>query len=470
MVIAKQIFQCGVHKCVSVADYDFPGKSFGTLCKAHKLSGMIQYPAPVLKKAMKEIQFKVNDLYSKALDCFKEKSFKEAKENFKSLFKKEFGAFLLEKEKSIHSAHQRELYLLRERLYNATRRPSRGALKEVSPDLDASRKVNASDHLSYAHSDVSKGMQRTRLKHIKRIIRYKCVGAVKEDGTRLSTEEKNCIMFETVIPDLLSSIKSSGQFEKVLLTILEQGRAVNLIQGEINDCMASFVRSPTKIAHNYASRIGHNLGRKRWNGVEEDLHTVQTSKGKSTREFTILKGKVKIRPARLRSYTKKDKIAREFIHKSFGEGIPEVTMFGCAKRLRHAKMRLHPYMKAVQKTLEDKKSRFCHSFENDLGEKRKDLIIALSIDGCNQGKQIGAGSQGGSKDVTLINCQHLNYITAANYKCFDTYNWGLQLQKKHSQSSKQAMHEISEDKATMEELRSPVIQLMKCDLNFIVAL
>ena len=74
---------------------------------------------------------------------------------FKLLFKKEFPAFLSEKEKSINLAHQRELYLLRERMYNATRRPSKGALKETSPALDTSRDSNLENHLPYTHNRVS---------------------------------------------------------------------------------------------------------------------------------------------------------------------------------------------------------------------------------------------------------------------------------------------------------------------------
>ena len=108
-------------------------------------------------------------------------------------------------------------------------------------------------------------------------------------------------------------------------------------------------------------------------------------------------------------------------------------MFDTTKKLRHSKMCLLEYVPAVQKSLAGKKNTYFHYFENELGEERDDYnyIIATAIDGCNQGKQIGAGLQGGGKDVTLINCQHLNFITAANssalthtigaFNCNETY-------------------------------------------------
>ena len=210
-------------------------------------------------------------------------------------------------------------------------------------------------------------------------------------------------MYEEIIPDLMIHIGSATLFEQALICILETGRSVNLIQTEINNSIASFViiRSPSKGAYNYASRISHNLGRSRWNGVEEGLHCLQTGKGKAPMELSILKGKVKIKPARLRSHTKKDDLGKKYIRNAFGEGIPEVSMFDTTKKLRHSKMRLLEYVPGVQKSLAEKKQKYFHCFENELGEKRDDYIIATAIDGCNQGKQIGAGSQGVGKDVTL---------------------------------------------------------------------
>ena len=78
-------------------------------------------------------------------------------------------------------------------------------------------------------------------------------------------------------------IGSATLFEQALICILETvtGWSVNLIQTEINNSIASFVRSPSKGAYNYASRISHNLGHSRWKGVEEDLHSLQTGKGKA---------------------------------------------------------------------------------------------------------------------------------------------------------------------------------------------
>ena len=95
-------------------------------------------------------------------------------------------------------------------------------------------------------------------------------------------------MYEEIIVDLMIHIGSATLFEQALICILETGRSVNLIQTEINNSIASFVRSPSKGAYNYASRISHNLGRSRWNGVEEDLHCLQTGKGKAPMELSIL--------------------------------------------------------------------------------------------------------------------------------------------------------------------------------------
>ena len=140
-------------------------------------------------------------------------------------------------------------------------------------------------------------------------------------------------------------------------------------------------------------------------------------------------------------------------------------MFDTTKKLRHSKMRLLEYVPAVQKSLAEKKQKYFHYFENELGEKRDDYIIATAIDGCNQGKQIGAGLQGGGKDVTLINCQHLNFITAANSSALTHTIEAFNCKETHS-VIKRAMQEMSNDKTEMKKLSPSVIQMMKCDLKF----
>lgn len=134
-------------------------------------------------------------------------------------------------------------------------------------------------------------------------------------------------------------------------------------------------------------------------------------------------------------------------------------------KLRHAKMRLSEYVPAVLKVLEQHKDKYFVPFEDELGQKRADYIIATAIDGCHQGKQIGAGAKGGGKDVTLVNCQHLNFVTAANSSSL-THTVGAFNCKETNLIVRRMMSEMSADKLEMKQLPSPVIQLMKCDFKF----
>ena len=120
---------------------------------------------------------------------------------------------------------------------------------------------------------------------------------------------------------------------------------------------------------------------------------------------------------------------------------------------------------AVQKVLQEKKAQYWVSFANELGEKRNDYIIATCINGCNQGKQIGASAKGGGKDFTLVNCQHLNFLTAANSSAL-THTIGAFFCKESNLVIRGMMSEMSEDKTEMRKLPSPVIQPMKCDFKF----
>ena len=139
--------------------------------------------------------------------------------------------------------------------------------------------------MAYTNSKLSNDQRRKRRLAIRNYIRRKGVGILKADGTHLTKDEKEQIMYEEIIPDLMIHIGSATLFEQALICILETGRSVNLIQTEINNSIASFVRSPSKGAYNYASRISHNLGCSRWNGMEEDLHCLQTGKGKAPMEL-----------------------------------------------------------------------------------------------------------------------------------------------------------------------------------------
>ena len=163
--------------------------------------------------------------------------------------------------------------------------------------------------------------------------------------------------------------------------------------------------------------------------------------------YQYSKEKLKLSLPAFKVIPRKMTLGKKYIRNAFGEGIPEVSMFDTTKKLRHSKMRLLEYVPAVQKSLAEKKQKYFHYFENELGEKRDDYIIATEIDGCNQGKQIGAGSQGGGKDVTLINGERFN--------CKETHS-----------VIKRAMQEMSNDKTEMKKLSPSVIQMMKCDLKF----
>ena len=86
----------------------------------------------VLKDATKDLLDTLDNFSSQMWEVLKVSNNNETKQLFEFLFRTELPACVKEQEKRINAAHQRELFLLRERLYNATKRPTRGVLKNIS--------------------------------------------------------------------------------------------------------------------------------------------------------------------------------------------------------------------------------------------------------------------------------------------------------------------------------------------------
>ena len=88
----------------------------------------------------------------------------------------------------------------------------------------------------------------------------------------------------------------------------------------------------------------------------------------------------------------------------------------------HAYIPFVGYVPAVQKVLEKQKENFYVAFKDEDGQEHNDYVIA--IDGCNQGSLIGAVAKGGSKHVTLENCQHLIQLCyCCQLRVANTYGW-----------------------------------------------
>ena len=106
--------------------------------------------------------------------------------------------------------------------------------------------------------------------------------------------------------------------------VLLKKKASSQVQTEIKRPVIKFQTSPTKGAAHYASTITRNVGRTRWKAVEEDLHTVQTERGKTSLAVSILGEGSKLHLLEFAVTKTKHKKSKALIREKFGEGILEV--------------------------------------------------------------------------------------------------------------------------------------------------